>query len=212
MYEYVCVCLCLCDYVLTPSSCSNYCHHRPHSCPPPLPPLHGLIFDVILIRYPVSEATSSGFLWLSGQAFGIAFTLAMSALKGKWFVHRPEAFGPDTKNATGCGEEGPPQTMEGACWFMVACGILACAFALPLYTRCVVSHANAVLGHRYYQTWSLDAHIYFSPLKLLGLCMLCQLAQHEGTLMLSRLKCVTAHLLLAVLKKQEKRKQPRELI
>jgi FLVCR family MFS transporter 7 len=87
------------------------------------------------ITYPVSEATSSGFLWLSGQAFGIAFTLAMSALKGEWFVHKPEAFGPDVSNATACGDGGPPKTMEGACWFMVGCGVLACAFALPLYTK-----------------------------------------------------------------------------
>lgn len=34
------------------------------------------------ITYPVSEATSSGFLWLSGQLFGILFIVGMNAMKG----------------------------------------------------------------------------------------------------------------------------------
>eukprot|EP00035_Acanthoeca_spectabilis_P036316 m.38900 g.38900 ORF g.38900 m.38900 type:complete len:476 (-) comp7894_c0_seq1:1441-2868(-) len=90
------------------------------------------------ITYPTPEATSSGFLWLSGQVFGITFTLVMNSLKGKWLVHKPVPLGPNASNSTlGCDGGSEPQTMEGACWFMVGAGLLATVFALPLYTRYV---------------------------------------------------------------------------
>eukprot|EP00038_Savillea_parva_P009689 m.185205 g.185205 ORF g.185205 m.185205 type:complete len:484 (-) comp16379_c0_seq1:64-1515(-) len=86
------------------------------------------------ITYPIPEAASSGFLWMSGQVFGITFTLIMNQLKGTWLIHKPIAH--HTNTSLGCdGAHGPPKTMEGSCWFMVAAAIVATVIAMPLYTR-----------------------------------------------------------------------------
>jgi hypothetical protein len=58
--------------------------------------------------------------------------------QGTAFVHHPKAFKPgDETNSSSIacdGGDGPPKTMEGACWLMVVAGAVATAFALPLYT------------------------------------------------------------------------------
>eukprot|EP00041_Stephanoeca_diplocostata_P017868 m.368759 g.368759 ORF g.368759 m.368759 type:complete len:294 (-) comp20843_c0_seq16:5736-6617(-) len=93
------------------------------------------------ITYPVSEATSSGFLWLSGQLFGIIFIVGMNAMKGytlKALVTggSKTAFHAITRFPNGTIESDTVyDNMEAATWGVCFCGALATALILLLYTR-----------------------------------------------------------------------------
>jgi len=83
------------------------------------------------ITYPVCEGTSSGFLWMAGQFFGIIILLGMGSLKDKILeTGLNETLG---VNATS-GDE-TVEDMTRSMWMAVGCAGLASLILLPMQTK-----------------------------------------------------------------------------